>query len=255
MGSLDRPGEPPDVPDEAAPAKRMPGPESGPWLNLDNESEENLRAFLGLDRDGRLPDLAEAVEVPEFSVLAKDWDVVPGVEPPDYRNPDAKDSLRLERGQDVIVGRHGSEDNPRRVAEVQDDGRLLDKPDEPEPDLLSGEELVEIIEDDDKSRLAQARDMALKPATIEATKDLGEHYGPKVRLMLEDPPGPPRCIVGTPDRQVATEQQVPSGFEGLGSLVVVPILALAVGKTIARSDQPRPSESTQLKGDRDDAGG
>jgi hypothetical protein len=221
MGSLDRPGEPPDVPDEAGPAKRVPGPDSGPWLNLDNESEENLRAFLGLDREDRLPDLAEAVEVPEFSVLAKDWDVVAGVEPPDYRNPDAKDSLGLERGQEVIVGKHGSEDNPRRVAEVQDNGRLLDKADEPEPELPSGEELLE-LEDDEKSKYEQIVETGRRADFIENVESSGARTIGTIEDLIRERPQPTGAYAGTPEHP-AVQRADRDALHG-GELVVAPIL-------------------------------
>jgi hypothetical protein len=257
MGSLDRPGGQPDLPDETAREKGVPGPESGPWLNLDNESDDELLSFLGLDRDDPRPDLtpprwnsADKVVVPEFSVRAKDWDVVPGIDPPDYRNPDAKDSLKLERSQEVIVGKQGSEDNPRRVAEVQDDGRLTDKPDAPEPEVPSGEELLE-PDDSKKSKFDRGLDQATNAETIEGTQDTVGEYGRIFQDLHGERPTGTATVARMPDQPVVLHP--PASQIDIGLLAVLPFIP-AVFAARRNAVTLGHAESEQTRGDRPDAG-
>lgn len=48
--AFDRPGEVPDAPDELGASARRAPDRSDTWLNLDNESDEKLLSFLGLER-------------------------------------------------------------------------------------------------------------------------------------------------------------------------------------------------------------
>jgi len=61
--AFDRPGgapEVPDTPDEVGAPERRTQERSDTWLNIDNESDEQLLSFLGLDRDDRVePDVAD----------------------------------------------------------------------------------------------------------------------------------------------------------------------------------------------------
>src|SRR5262245_37611562 len=116
MGNLDRPGGQPDVPEEAGPAKVPQAKESGIWLNLDRQTDEQLRSALGLDRVDRN-------DPADIDYLAHD--------------------PRVGSDRTVIVGKSDSPDNPKRLAIPTDDGRLVDV-EGPVPDDPSGEELLEL---------------------------------------------------------------------------------------------------------------
>lgn len=277
MGTLDRPtgGDPPDAPKEVAPRPTEPvRDESTWWLNTDRQPSTHLQAAQGeawgrtpfhrmSPENLKIPELADdaaskvaaaikgpshwrpgdPVPVREFGVLAKDWDKQPGVETPDYRNPDAKDTLKFEPGDKVIVGKQGSEDNPRRYVSIGEGVHLVDEDEALEPRLPSGEDTLD-LEDESRSKRDKVADVAAKSENIEDFEDVAKEVSRLVSEWLE-PPSPSGSYTGTPDRPVINAQQ-PQGIDG--AIAIVPVVLWLVAHYGIRSGLNRFNEWKQSRG-------